>query len=360
MEFGILFTNQPDAGKDSYPYRDVHDKTTELAVHADNAGYDMAWIAEHHFSSMYGIMPDVFAYSAYLAGILKNIKIGAGVVTLPMSNPVRVAENAAFLDLLSNGRFLLGFGSGYRPYEFEGMGVPFEERRDIQEEALPIIQQLFTQRQITHKGKYFDIDISGEYELFPHSLQTPHVPLYLAAATERSIKKAAERGLGAMFSSLTATPQLAAEGKMYHDALESTADEFRSNPAFGEIDIARWVYVAETDEQARKDTEEGILKHLSHYDGKQTVGYLGTVGSDLYEGSKGDWYDNLLAKNILIHGSPSTVAEKVAELEEKVGMTSLLTLYPPYYSTEQLKNSFSACAEEVIPQFQKKKVVEAA
>src|SRR3546814_3476981 len=73
-----------------------------------------------------------------------------------MSNPVRVAENAAFLDLLCNGRFLLGLGSGYRPYEFEGMGVPFDERRDIQEEALPIIQELFTQRKITHKGKYFD------------------------------------------------------------------------------------------------------------------------------------------------------------------------------------------------------------
>src|SRR3546814_14286513 len=113
-----------------------------------------------------------------------------------MSNPVRVAENAAFLDLLCNGRFLLGLGSGYRPYEFEGMGVPFDERRDIQEEALPIIQELFTQRKITHKGKYFDIDISGEYELFPHSLQKPHVPVYLAAATERSIKKADRKSVG--------------------------------------------------------------------------------------------------------------------------------------------------------------------
>lgn len=351
MEFGILFTNQPDIEKEEYPYRDVHDKTTELALHVDRIGYDIAWIAEHHFSSMYGIMPDVFAYSAYLAGQVKNIKLGAAVVTLPMANPVRVVENAAFLDLLTNGKFLLGFGSGYRPYEFAGMGAPFDERRDMQEEALPLIQELFMNKKITHKGKYYNVKIDGDYEIFPQSIQQPHPPLYLAAATERSIHKAAERGLGVMFSSLTSTQQLKTEADMYKAAMAHTPNALRGNPAFGEIDVARWVYVAETDEQARKDTEEGILKHMNHFDGKQTVGYLGTVAADLYDKTGGDWYADLLAKNVIIHGSPSTVIEKIAELEDKVGMTSLLTLYPPYYSAEKLRNSFSAFAEEVIPKF---------
>jgi alkanesulfonate monooxygenase SsuD/methylene tetrahydromethanopterin reductase-like flavin-dependent oxidoreductase (luciferase family) len=359
MEFGILFTNQPDLENDQYPYRDVHGKTTELALHVDKAGYDIAWIAEHHFSSMYGIMPDVFAYSAYLAGQTKNIKLGAAVVTLPMANPVRVVENAAFLDLLTKGKFLLGFGSGYRPYEFAGMGVPFDERRDMQEEALPLIHELFTKKKVKHKGKYYNVEIDGDYEMFPQSIQKPHPPLYLAAATERSIHKAAERGLGVMFSSLTSTAQLKAEADMYKAAIQTTPEEFRKNPAFGEIDVARWVYVAETDEQARKDTEEGILKHMNHFDGKQTVGYLGTVAADLYDKSGGDWYNDLLAKNVIIHGSPSTVIEKIAELEDKVGMTSLLTLYPPYYSTEKLRNSFSGFAEEVIPKFKGNKNLQA-
>ena len=356
MEFGVLFTNQPNLETDSYPYRDVHDKTTDLVLHADKVGYDMAWIAEHHFSSMYGIMPDVFAYTAYLAGRVKQIKIGAGVVVLPMTHPVRVVENAAFLDLLTKGKFMLGFGSGYRPYEFAGMGVPFDERRDIQEEVLPLIREMFVNKRIVHKGKYYNIDIQGDYELFPQSIQQPHPPLYLAAATERSIKKAAEHGLGVMFSSLTSTDQLAAEAAMYMEEIKKTPDALRANPGYGAIDVARWVYVAETDEKARQDTERGILKHMSSYDGKQTVGYLGTVGSDLYDDADGDWYRGLLKKNVIIHGSPKTVSEKIAELEHRVGMTSILTLYPPYYSTEMLRNSFSAFAEEVMPQFRKERV----
>jgi len=355
MDFGVLFTNQPNKDTDNYPYRDVHDKTTELALHIDKVGYDIAWVAEHHFSSMYGIMPDVYAYAAYLAGQVKNVKIGAAVVVLPMSHPVRVVENAAFLDLLTKGKFMLGFGSGYRPYEFAGMGVPFEERRDIQEEVLPLIQELFVNKQVSHKGKYYQVDIQGEYELFPQQLQQPHPPMYLAAATERSINKAAQYGLGVMFSSLTDTKQLSEEAAMYKEAIKGTPENLRANPGYGDIDVARWVYVAETDEQARKETEAGILKHMSHFDGKQTVGYLGTVGSGLYDDVDGDWYRGLSDKNVIIHGSPNTVIEKLQELEDKVGMTSLLTLYPPYYGTEQLKNSFSAFAEEVIPKFKGKK-----
>ncbi|BBD98410.1 LLM class flavin-dependent oxidoreductase [Sphingobium amiense] len=360
MEFGVLFTSQPDINKDAYPYHDIHRQVTEMVVAVDRLGYDMAWIAEHHFSNMYGIMPDIFAYTAYLAAKTKNIKLGAAVVTLPMAHPVRVAENAAFLDVLTNGRFLLGFGSGYRPYEFAGFGVPFDERRDIQEEALPLIYDLLTKKKVTHKGKYFNVDISGDYEIFPQAIQSPHPPLYLAAATERSIHKAADRGLGVMFSGLSSTEQLAAEGDMYRKAMEKTPDALRSNPAFGEIDIARWVYVAETDEKARKITEEGILKHMNMYDGKQTVGYLGTVSPDLYASRGGDWYADLVSKNVLIHGSPSTVAAKVAELQEKVGMTSLLSMYPPYYGSERLLDSFTLFQEEVAPQFKKQKTLKVA
>src|SRR3979490_1224762 len=115
MEFGILFTSHPNTEAEPYPHRDVHARVTRQVVRADELGFDYAWVAEHHFSNEYGIMPDVFVYAGYLA-----------VVTRPLANPLRVAENAAFLDILSNGRFVLGLGSGYRKYEFEGFGIDFE------------------------------------------------------------------------------------------------------------------------------------------------------------------------------------------------------------------------------------------
>ena len=102
MEFGILFTSHPNTETEPYPHRDVHARVTRQVVRADELGFDYAWIAEHHFSNEYGIMPDVFVYAAYLAALTKRIKLGTAVVTLPLANPLRVAENTAFVDILSN------------------------------------------------------------------------------------------------------------------------------------------------------------------------------------------------------------------------------------------------------------------
>src|SRR5271165_3234499 len=191
MQFGILFTSQPNVDTEPYPHRVVHARVTRQILRADELGYDYAWIAEHHFSSEYGIMPDVFVYAAYLAALTRRIKIGTAVVTLPLANPLRVAENAAFLDILSGGRLVLGLGSGYRKYEFDGFGIDFEQRRDIQEEALPLLLELFHKKRCNHQGKHFRFKVDGDYELLPHALQQPHPPLFLAGATDRSIAVAA-------------------------------------------------------------------------------------------------------------------------------------------------------------------------
>ena len=134
MEFGILFTSHPNPQEEPYPHRDVHARTTDEVIEAERLGYDTAWIAEHHFATSYGIMPDCFAYMAYLAAKTSRIKIGAAVITLPLYDPIRVVENTSFVDILSNGRVRLGVGSGYRPYEFEGLGRDFDNRRDRSEE----------------------------------------------------------------------------------------------------------------------------------------------------------------------------------------------------------------------------------
>src|SRR6266851_2678309 len=181
MEFGILFTSHSNVDVEPYPHRDVHARVTREILRADELGFDYAWVAEHHFSNQYGIMPDVFVYAGYLAALTKRIRIGTAVVTLPLANPLRVAENAAFIDILSNGRFTLGLGSGYRQYEFDGFGVDFEARRDIQEEALPLLMDMLRSKRVDHRGKHFRVKVDDEYELFPHALQEPHPPVFLDA-----------------------------------------------------------------------------------------------------------------------------------------------------------------------------------
>jgi alkanesulfonate monooxygenase SsuD/methylene tetrahydromethanopterin reductase-like flavin-dependent oxidoreductase (luciferase family) len=186
MEFGILFTSHPNTDTEPYPHRDVHARVTREILRADELGFDYAWLAEHHFSSEYGIMPDVFVYAGYLAALTKRIKIGTAVVTLPLANPLRIAENAAFIDILSGGRFVLGLGSGYRKYEFDGFGVDFEARRDIQEEALPLLMELLATKRTGHQGKFFNFQVDGAYEVFPHAVQGPRPCTLPAPPSARS------------------------------------------------------------------------------------------------------------------------------------------------------------------------------
>src|SRR5262245_15268347 len=201
MKFGILFTSHPNTDTEPYPHRDVHARVTREILRADELGYDYAWLAEHHFSNEYGIMPDVFVYAGYLIGLTKGIKIGTAVVTLPLANPLRVAENAAFVDILSGGRLVLGLGSGYRQYEFDGFDVDFAERRDIQEEALPLLFDLFHKKRVAHRGKLFTFKQKTAYEIFPNTLQQPHPPIFLASSTDRSVTVAGRMGCGMMMSS---------------------------------------------------------------------------------------------------------------------------------------------------------------
>jgi alkanesulfonate monooxygenase SsuD/methylene tetrahydromethanopterin reductase-like flavin-dependent oxidoreductase (luciferase family) len=348
MEFGILFTSHPNHVSEPYPHRDVHARVTSEIEAADRLGYDTAWVAEHHFSNQYGIMPDVFAYMGYLAARTSRIRLGTAVVTLPLFEPVRVVENMAFIDILSGGRVTLGLGSGYRPYEFEGFGRDFDARRDVQEEAIDLILELVHTRRAKHKGAYFKSTIEGDYEIFPVSVQQPHPPLFMAAGTDRSMTYAARHGFGLMLSTLPSADTLAKQIGFYRSHMKHAPAPLSQNPAFGKVDIARWVYVAESDAQARADTEHGIVKHISHFMSGATAGYLGNVS----EKSRVDTlnYDDLNA-NTLLHGSPETVVRKLKVLAEKTGMTSLLLHYPPYYGHDKAMKSLGLFAEKVMPEF---------
>jgi alkanesulfonate monooxygenase SsuD/methylene tetrahydromethanopterin reductase-like flavin-dependent oxidoreductase (luciferase family) len=351
MQFGILFTSHPNTEAEPYPHRDVHARVTQQILRADDLGYDYAWVAEHHFSNEYGIMPDVFVYAAYLAALTKRIKIGTAVVTLPLANPLRVAENTAFVDILSNGRFALGLGSGYRKYEFDGFGVDFDVRRDIQEEALPLLLDLFHKKRVDHHGNFFDFKVDGSYELFPHSLQVPHPPIFLAGATERSIGVAARMGFGLFLSSWTPFAELGRQSANYRALLAETPQALRANPARGHVDVARWVYVAETDAKAKRESEPGIMRNLAHFGSGHTAGYLGTVSQDV--GAKPRDYDTL-SRDIILHGSPATVIAKIEELRAMAQNASIMLHFPPWYGADKALASLELFAGEVMPKLREK------
>jgi putative FMN-dependent luciferase-like monooxygenase len=116
---------------DDAPAGERYRLATEQIVQAEKVGFDSAWVAQHHFHEAEGGLPSPFVFLAQVAARTKRIRLGTGVITLPMENPVRVAEDAAVLDLLSGGRLEVGLGTGATPASFEAFGFPAEQRNDV-------------------------------------------------------------------------------------------------------------------------------------------------------------------------------------------------------------------------------------
>ena len=346
MKVGILFTSHPDHSTEPYPHRAIHERVTREILEAEDLGFDSVWIAEHHFSNKYGILPDPFSYLSYLAAKTTRIRLGAAVMVVPLHHPMRIVENAAFVDILSGGRFQLGMGSGYRPYEFEGLGISYEERRDIQAEAIPLILDGFHKKR---DGKYFRFSMDETCEVFPQPVQQPHPPFFMAAGTAGSIRRAARNGFGLMQSLLPSVATIGEHIALYREHMAEAPAPLDANPAFGEVDVVRMTYVAPTDARARAESEDGIVRHMKSFLGSAVGAYLGDVAEKTDESQFA--YERLVADTIL-HGAPDTVLRKI-ELFRDVGATSLMVHYPPYYGPGRTLDMLRLFAAEVLPELKR-------
>ena len=349
MKVGILFTSHPDPKSEPYPHQAIHERTTREILEAEELGFDSVWIAEHHFSNKYGILPDPFSYLSYLAAKTTKIQLGAAVMVVPLHHPMRIVENAAFVDILSNGRFQLGLGSGYRPYEFEGLGISYEERREIQAEAIPLILDGFHKKRVNADGKYFRIEMDDIYEVFPQPVQKPHPPFYMGAGTDGSIRMAARNGFGLMQSSLPSAATIGEHIAVYREHMAEAPAPLNANPAFGEVDVVRMTYVAPTDARAREESEAGITHHMKTFLSGAVGRYLGDVTEKADESQFA--YEHLV-KDTILHGSPDTVLRKIEAFRD-VGTTSLMIHYPPYYGVERTLDMLRLFAAEVLPELQR-------
>jgi alkanesulfonate monooxygenase SsuD/methylene tetrahydromethanopterin reductase-like flavin-dependent oxidoreductase (luciferase family) len=153
-----------------------------------------------------------------------------------------------------------------------------------------------------------------------------------------------------MLSTLPSFPTLAKQIGFYRNHMKEAPAPLNANPAHGSVDIARWVYVADTDAEAKRDSAEGIVRHISNFMSGATAGYLGNVSEKNTTDSLN--YDDLASTTIL-HGSSETVVWRLRELQKATGLTSLLVHYPPYYGHEKAMKSLRLFAERVMPEFRK-------
>ena len=198
MRFGFgLITCQRYPG-DERSDVELYAEAIDLAEEAEGLGFDSVWTSEHHFVDD-GYLPSLLPLSAAIAARTERIAIGTGLLLAPLHEPIRVAEDAAVVDLISKGRFILGIGLGWREEEFEGLHVPVSERVSRLEDSIAVYRQAWRGELVT----------GGERLHFPNVPVRPvparpgGPPIWIGALSEPAIRRAGRLADGFMATEVT-------------------------------------------------------------------------------------------------------------------------------------------------------------
>jgi alkanesulfonate monooxygenase SsuD/methylene tetrahydromethanopterin reductase-like flavin-dependent oxidoreductase (luciferase family) len=345
MKFG-LFSHIPwPEGTD--PSR-IFAETTEQIQFGETLGFQGAWLAEHHFSR-YGLGSSSLMLAASIAARTQKIRLGTAILVPPLHQPIRLAEDIATLDRISGGRVDVGFGRGSAGYEYRGYDVPQEESQGRFQETIKIVQGLWTIPEFSHDGRYFKIDRTA---LVPPPVQQPHPPLYIAATRTPTTLE---------FVVSTGHPLIVGVVLDHVDALSLCHRFVELSEAAGQrvpmsrIPVSRYFYVAESEEQARRDTEPSMNWTID------MIQWRGTFkqGSEVHHHLE-DWrrtrttlppsYDYLYEKRA-VFGTPESCAAKIREFQQQ-GIEYFICNFA-FGGMEHGKvlRSMELFAKEVMPQF---------
>lgn len=176
----------------------------QVALRAEELGYDSLWVLERllwpispkapYLPSPDGSLPlqyqnvlDPIETLTFVSAITKKIKLGTSVIVLPWHNPVILARRLATLDVLSNGRLILGVGLGWSPDEFEAAGVNFDRRGDRGDEFLQLLKEIWTKETAEFQGEFYRV---AKSIIGPKPLQKPHPPIYIGGFTKKAFERA--------------------------------------------------------------------------------------------------------------------------------------------------------------------------
>jgi alkanesulfonate monooxygenase SsuD/methylene tetrahydromethanopterin reductase-like flavin-dependent oxidoreductase (luciferase family) len=353
MEFGVFFINEKPPGASD---KQVFDEALEQCQLADELGFDVAWLGEHHFAP-YGTMADTMVFGGAVAALTKRIKIGTACIVPSFAHPVRIAEQIAMLDVMSGGRFLVGLGRGYQQREFKGFNVPQNESSARFRESTEIIEGLLTHETFSYKGQFWDID---NVSLYPRPMQQPRPPIYIAASrTPESFEWIVKKGYGALIGNpYTTDVSVKTQGEaasllkqkqreankpedlenawalhqnvLVHRDSAVAAAQFRHNWDVSNDYLVKYAKVVEDGEDLPED-----YKHYSQF-----WGWLQAM----------DYTEMLKMSGVLI-GSPDEVVEKLTHLYNDRGIEKHIVWMNRGGAVphEQVMASMRLFAKEVMP-----------
>jgi len=358
LEFGI-FDGFAETEMEAPPYT-IYNEHIRFAQTAEAVGYRYYFFIEHQNAPFaYISAPNV--YLAAMARETKTLRFGPMVYQLPMHHPIRLAQDAAMVDQLSEGRLEFGVGYGIHAHEFMRWNLNFHERREMGVEAMEIVMKAWSEDCVTYKGEYWTFD---EALPKPKPYQQPHPPIWVGAHSTVSFDYAAQMNFHVAQN--IDVDSVVTEKFAYWR--QKCKEQNHPGPAPKAL-LARHVHVAETDEQARAEAEPNLL-----------LGFFGRRGGQIIANTRIGWggdtrgtggertpdidergrvfqemtksYDFWIDNGLALVGSPETVIRLITEQQQRVGYDVLCTQHQVGdLPRDKVWSSMKLFGERVIPAF---------
>jgi len=331
MRFGLTtdFRNMPGAGKTSAT---VYAETLELFTYAETLGFSAAYVFEHHFTDD-GYMSSPMVAATAIAARTKTMRVGPDIAILPLYDPVRVAEDGAVVDLISNGRLDFGVGLGYRPQEYAGYGLDIKRKGERANESLEIIRRLWQGETVTFHGKHFNVEGA---KLSPRPVQQPNPPIWVGGFSKVAARRAARFGDGYI------GPSNRTMYEWYLNALKDVGkDPAKARVMGGDL----WLIVSEDPDRTFNEYASNLLYWFNAY-------------SRWFEGTDTSPWPHLENKEQMLSLGLATIVTpedaikhiKARTTELPVEMFTMM-LTPPGASTKSVQTGLELFAKKVMPAF---------
>ena len=282
------------------------DATIAECEQAEAAGFDSVWLGEHHNSIL--LYPAPLLGLAAIAARTRRVRLGTGVLLLPLYHPLAIAEEAAMVDVISRGRLVLGVGAGYAPEEFAAFGVSIKERGSRLDEAVPLIHRLWTEDGVTHAGRHYRIEGAT---LRPRPVQQPRPPMWFAGWVEPALRRAGRLGDAWLGGPSAKLDELAACTLIYRDARAAAG---RADG--GDVALMRYVFIAESLERAWAVAGDAFIRSFE-------ATYF-RWPHPVVKRPPGELTIERLAEGRIILGDPASCIGQIERFRKELGLTHLI------------------------------------
>ena len=348
FEFGIFHEFQRRAGQTD---AEAFLKSFAQVDAAERWGLDVVWLAELHFLPERSVVSAPLVVASAIAARTRRMKIGIAVQVLPLCHPLRLAEEVATLDHISQGRLIFGVGRSGFPRTYEAYGVPYAESKERFAEVLEILLRAWGSERFSFEGDFYNF---RNVTMVPRPLQKPHPPLRIAATSADTFPAIGAMGLPIFVAVRLGTieelgPNIAA----YREAWRAAG-----HAGQGQVYLRVPVYVGDTEEEAQADPEHSIMQFYRTL-GAQLEDSATRAGARASEqrAERGQAlqtirYADALRDKVIV-GTPQSVAARLQDLTRKLGLNGVLAelncggLIP----NDKVMRSLQLMCEQVAPRF---------